>query len=65
MNELTKEWVEKAEEDFDVADTLLYGRDVPLAAAICFHCQQCAEKYLKAYLQEHLIEFEKTTNSCL
>ena len=52
MNELTEEWVEKAEEDFDAADVLLYGRDVPIAAIVCFHCQQCAEKYLKAYLQE-------------
>jgi HEPN domain-containing protein len=59
MNELTEEWVEKAEEDFDAADTLLYGRDVPIAAVVCFHCQQCAEKYLKAYLQEHSIEFER------
>ena len=59
MNELAKEWVEKAEEDFDASDTLLYGRDVPIAAVVCFHCQQCAEKYLKAYLQEYSIEFER------
>jgi HEPN domain-containing protein len=59
MNELTEEWVEKAEEDFDAADALLYGRDVPIAAIVCFHCQQCAEKYLKAYLQEHSVEFER------
>jgi HEPN domain-containing protein len=59
MNELTKEWVEKAEEDFDASDALLYGREVPIAAVVCFHCQQCAEKYLKAYLQEHSIEFER------
>jgi HEPN domain-containing protein len=51
--------VEKAEEDFDAADALLYGRDVPIAAIVCFHCQQCAEKYLKAYLQEHSVEFER------
>jgi HEPN domain-containing protein len=28
--------------------------------AICFHCQQCAEKYLKARLQEANIVFGKT-----
>jgi HEPN domain-containing protein len=27
---------------------------------VCFHAQQCAEKYLKACLQEAGIEFEKT-----
>jgi HEPN domain-containing protein len=59
MNELTEEWVDKAEEDFDASDTLLYGRDEPIAAIVCFHCQQCAEKYLKAYLQEHSVEFER------
>jgi HEPN domain-containing protein len=59
MNELTEEWVEKAEEDFEAADTLLYGRDVPIAAVVCFHCQQCADKYLKVYLQEQSIEFER------
>ncbi len=59
MNELTEEWVEKAEEDFTAADALLYGRDIPIATVVCFHCQQCAEKYLKAYLQEHTVEFER------
>jgi HEPN domain-containing protein len=59
MNELTEEWVEKAEEDFEAADALLYGREVSIATVVCFHCQQCAEKYLKAYLQEHLVEFER------
>jgi hypothetical protein len=36
MNELTEEWVEKAEEDFDAADALLYGREVPIAADSLF-----------------------------
>ena len=29
-------------------------------AAICFHAQQCIEKYLKAWLQEANIPFTKT-----
>jgi HEPN domain-containing protein len=29
---------------------------------ICFHCQQCAEKYLKGFLQERAIPFGKTHN---
>lgn len=49
----TQEWVRCAEEDFNVA-TSQWRRRVkhPTHSAICFHCQQCAEKYLKARLTE-------------
>jgi HEPN domain-containing protein len=60
MNEVTSEWVSKAEQDFQSADALLHAVDVPLADTASFHCQQCAEKYLKAFLTESLIRFEKT-----
>ncbi len=60
MNEVTKEWVDKAEEDFDSADLLLHAGETPLSGPVCFHCQQCAEKYLKAFLTDHLIRFERT-----
>lgn len=46
MNELTKEWVDKAEADFYSADLLLHAGEYPLPEPACFHCQQCAEKYL-------------------
>lgn len=59
MNEITKEWVFKAEEDFASANLLMYAGETPIPDTVCFHCQQCAEKYLKAYLQEHEIEFER------
>jgi len=59
MNELTAEWIQKAEQDFSSADVLLHAGEAPLPDTACFHCQQCAEKYLKAYLQEHQIEFER------
>ena len=59
MNELTKEWVDKAEQDFYSADLLLHAGEVPISDTASFHCQQCAEKYLKAYLQEHMVEFER------
>jgi HEPN domain-containing protein len=32
----------------------------PSVDAVCFHSQQCAEKYLKAFLQEKEIRFERT-----
>ena len=59
MNEITKEWVDKAESDFDAADLTLHGREAPIVDAVCFHSQQCAEKYLKAFLQEHRLRFER------
>lgn len=60
MNDITKEWVDKAEKDFYSADLLLHAGEIPVPDYACFHCQQCAEKYLKAYLQEHEIEFERS-----
>lgn len=51
MKRLTAEWVQKAESDFLAAKTLA-GEDLPLHDAVCFHCQQSSEKYLKALLKE-------------
>ncbi len=59
MHGIIEEWVFKAEEDYDSADMLLHGREAPITATACFHCQQCAEKYLKAFLAEHEISFPK------
>ncbi len=52
MHALTREWVEKAEGDFNTSSREMRARKSPNYDAVCFHCQQCAEKYLKAYLQE-------------
>lgn len=60
MNEVTAEWVSKADNDFYSADILLHAGDIPLADTASFHCHQCVEKYLKAFLTEHLIRFERT-----
>ncbi|MCG3210181.1 MAG: hypothetical protein FOGNACKC_03812 [Anaerolineae bacterium] len=60
MNVLALEWVEKAEGDFLAASTLLRLRHKSTTDAVCFHCQQCAEKYLKAFLQQHEIQFSRT-----
>lgn len=59
MKDLTAEWVAKAEEDYSVARGLLRRRRVP-ASSICFHCQQAAEKLIKAVLQENGIPFGRT-----
>jgi len=57
--EFTREWVTKAESDYKTAAHLLQsGTDFVEGTA--FHSQQAAEKYLKAFLVWHQIEFPKT-----
>ena len=51
MNPLVAEWASKAEGDFATASREIRARKSPNYDAVCFHCQQCAEKYLKAVLQ--------------
>ena len=60
MKLLTREWVKKAEGDFACAQRELRARKAPSYDASCFHAQQCAEKYLKALLQEQGTPFGKT-----
>ena len=62
MNPLTREWVQKAEGDFATACREVRVRKAPNYDAVCFHAQQCAEKYLKAALQEASTPFGKTHN---
>ena len=59
MNPLTLEWIEKAEEDYDMAQ-LARQASRPFHNSICFHAQQCIEKYLKAWLQETDIPMPRT-----
>ena len=54
-------WLEKANEDLLVAVTLLELK-VPLPNPTCFHLQQAVEKFLKAFLIFHSVDFEKTHN---
>lgn len=59
MNKLTRAWVRKAEADLGMA------RDLARAAnrsndGVCFHCQQAAEKYLKALMQELALAIPRT-----
>lgn len=50
MNALTAEWIAKAEGDWSTAQREARVRKLPNFDPVCFHCQQCAEKYLKAIL---------------
>jgi HEPN domain-containing protein len=43
-----------------VAAEQLAGARPPVHDPLCFHCQQTAEKYLKALLKEHGVSIPKT-----
>jgi HEPN domain-containing protein len=54
MKPMTAEWVAKAEGDFAMVERESHARKNPNYDGVCFHAQQCAEKYLKARLCEAL-----------
>jgi len=58
MKEFEK-WFKKAENDLLVIKNNIAAQEVPIDAC-CFHAQQAAEKYLKAYLVSKQINFPKT-----
>lgn len=59
MKPITAEWVAKAEGDFAMMQRECQVSENPSYDGICFHTQQCAEKYLKARLCEAHISFGK------
>ncbi len=56
---IIKEWAEKADSDLRSAAHLLKMKNCP-TDTICFHSQQCVEKYLKALLVAENKNFPKT-----
>lgn len=61
MQSSVKAWIAKAESDLKVAKDELVTEN-PATDAICFHSEQCAEKYLKAYLVFFSREIPRTHN---
>ena len=59
MKRETAKWVHKAESDWEVAHKLA-GENPPPRDIVSFHCQQAAEKYLKAVLQENGLVVPRT-----
>lgn len=57
--DIVNSWIKKADRDLEVAKRELKLTD-PLTDIICFHAQQAAEKYMKAFLIWLDIEFQKT-----
>ena len=60
MKPITREWISKAEGDWTAAGLLFRARRNTNHDATCFHAQQCAEKYLKARLEEAGVVSGKT-----
>jgi len=56
---VAREWMAKAHNDLRSAAYLLKMKDCP-TDAVCFHAQQCVEKYLKALLVTQGTQFRKT-----
>jgi HEPN domain-containing protein len=59
MNELTREWIRKAEADLAVVREIAHSKP-PLHDAVCFHCQQGAQKFLKGLMQEIGVAIPRT-----
>ena len=56
---VVRSWFKKAENDLTNAERTM-KMEIPPCDTICFHAQQCAEKYLKGFLTFYEIDFPKT-----
>ena len=57
---IVRAWVEKADDDFKMANhAFTMGADCPFTS-LCFHVQQCVGKYIKTLLVFHEIDFPMT-----
>jgi HEPN domain-containing protein len=59
MKKTTREWVKKAEQDYALAQQSIRS-NIPVYDGVCFHCQQCIEKYLKGLMEEIGLSIPKT-----
>lgn len=59
IRDFVQQWRNKAEADLLAAEILVAGEMYDYFTC-AFHCQQATEKFLKAYLVRHQIEFRKT-----
>lgn len=58
--EYIKNWLFKANEDISVINDLINFGTEYYTSTICFHAQQATEKFLKAFLVYHNIDFPRT-----
>ena len=57
--DFVQQWLSKAQKDLQAASVLLTA-DLDDYENVGFHAQQAAEKFIKAFLVRHQIEFPKT-----
>jgi len=57
--DFVQQWLSKAQKDLQAASVLL-AADLDDYENVGFHAQQAAEKFIKAFLVRHQIEFPKT-----
>ena len=57
---VVQEWIEKAESDFKFAEYSLENTEY--FTHVCFHFQQSAEKYIKAFIVSKELPLEKIHN---
>ena len=60
--ELANQWLEKSKDDYISAAVLVEKVIPPQIEIACYHCQQCAEKALKAFCVFRGTEVQKTHN---
>lgn len=57
---VVRRWAQKAENDLKTAVITLGSGDACPTDTVCFHAQQCVEKYLKALLTAEGIDFARS-----
>lgn len=65
IHKVVKQWLEHAEEDLRLAKHAFKLSSSRPHKLIAFHAQQCAEKYLKAFLALKKVDFPYTHNISL
>jgi HEPN domain-containing protein len=60
QNDYLKNWLFRANEDLAVIDSLYKTDPTFYSSTICFHAQQAVEKFLKAFLILHNVDFPRT-----
>ncbi|MGI6340478.1 MAG: HEPN domain-containing protein [Bacteroidales bacterium] len=58
--EYIKNWLFRANEDIAVIKSLVNDGVEFYTSSICFHAQQASEKFLKAFLAYHDVDFPRT-----
>lgn len=61
MKKAAREWVRKAESDYNLANQVA-AANKPFHDQVCFLCQQSAEKYLKTLFAERGLAIPRTHN---